>query len=240
MNNMEGQLVEVKNIAERDRSRMFDLMAGHFDGVSGENFDKDLEEKKWAIFLRDRKSGNLKGFSTYTLLDEASIEGQKIRAIFSGDTIIDRGYWGCWELFRMFGKLSFKLHKAYEENNVRLYWFLISMGYKTYRLLPAFFNVFYPRCDKDTPAFEKKVIEHFGEAKFPRQYNKEEGVIHFAEQRDRLKEGVANITPEKLKNEHVRFFCRKNPGHKYGDELACIAEFSEKNLNKAALRMIFG
>ncbi|MBN2120779.1 MAG: hypothetical protein JW734_06980 [Candidatus Omnitrophica bacterium] len=236
---LRSYVVEVKDLSVAEKEQMFKLMVDHFAGVARENFERDLSEKQWAIILRGRDY-QIKGFSTYMLLDERVIDGCNVAAIFSGDTIIDRNYWGCWELFKAFGKLSLSLCYEYKKNNVSLYWFLISMGYKTYRLLPVFFKEFYPRCNKKTPVFEKKIIDTFGHYKFSSEYNSRTGVIHFLRERDRLREGVADITRERLKNKHVDFFCRKNPLHKHGDELACIAKFSEDNLRPSALRMIFG
>jgi len=53
-----------------------------------------------------------------------------------------------------------------------------------------------------------------------------------------LKRGVAEITDERLRDPRVAFFARMNPGHVYGDELACITRLSRANLTRAGVRMV--
>lgn len=240
MKHLRGFLINPAELSKQEEDQMLVLMADHYDGVSETHFRKDLRDKRWVILLRDEASREISGFSTYTLLDERIIDGVRTRAIFSGDTIIKRSHWGCWELFKLFGRLSYSLHTAFKKDGVTLYWHLISKGYKTYRLLPGFFKKFYPCCDEETPFFEKKVLESCAQQKYPSEFDCRTGVIHFSEPRDRLKDGVADVSEKLLKDKHIDFFCRANPYHSQGDELACIAEFSPGNLRPAALKMIFG
>ena len=113
---------------------------------------------------------------------------------------------------------------------VPLFWFLISSGYKTYRFLPAFFREYHPRHDAETPPRERALINHFGRLLFPEGYDPATGVITLKHPTP-LREGVAEVTEGRARDPHVAFFCRKNPGHRKGDELACIAPLTEDNLN---------
>ena len=71
---------------------MFDLLDDHFEGVVFERFQEDLAEKHWVLVIRDDEKV-IQGFTTARLLD-AEVDGDPVRAIYSGDTIINREYWG--------------------------------------------------------------------------------------------------------------------------------------------------
>ena len=49
---------------------------------------------------------------------------------------------------------------------------------------------------------------------------------------------VADVTPERLRDPHVAFFVRRNPGHARGDELCCLAPLTRANFTPAAYRVI--
>ncbi|MBM3266203.1 MAG: hypothetical protein FJZ01_01025 [Candidatus Sericytochromatia bacterium] len=217
------------------RDRMFDLLAQHFEGVSRPTFDRDLAEKQWVVMLRDQQTGELQGFSTLMILD-AIVQGTPIRAMFSGDTIVHRDYWGEPELATVWG--NFVLSLIGTQDGVRFYWFLISKGYRTYKFLPVYFERFYPRHDQPTPKFEADVLRTLAERKFPGLYRPERGVIRFEKRRDRLKPDLAGVNDLRLADPHIRFFLERNPGYINGDELACVAELSEDNLRPIARRIL--
>ncbi len=143
---------------------MFDLFARHYDCVSWSRFNRDLEEKDCAILLRDCK-GRISGFSTQKVL-RVVVQGISLRAVFSGDTIVDRVYWGEQELGKRWCRYVAGLYAEEPEN--RLFWFLISKGFRTYLYLPLFFHEFYPRWDASTPDFEQRILDAFASLKFPR------------------------------------------------------------------------
>lgn len=224
---LKGEIIKVNSLSELQRDRMFELMSIYFDGVNRTIFDEDLHEKKWVILLHNYITGEIEGFSTQMLLEQI-IDGMDIKAVFSGDTIIHKEYWGSFELVRIWGRFIFSLIQKYR--TVKLYWFLISMGYKTYRFLPIFFKEFYPRYDKPIPPFEKKLLDIFGNMKYPQEYNAKLGIIRPVKTKVYLKPGVADINSHLLNNPHINFFVMKNPLYYKGDELVCIAELKKENL----------
>ena len=151
-----GQLVEVIDLSAEQRDAMFDLMDRHYVNVQRPIFDADLDEKQWIIQVCDAASGRLCGFSTQRLL-EVDVAGRSVKALFSGDTIIDRQHWGNQALTHVWGRLALALIDGHP--GAELYWFLISQGYKTYRFLPVFFHEFYPRHDVPTPPWARSVID---------------------------------------------------------------------------------
>lgn len=232
---LKGSIIEVKNLQKAHKDGMFELFSSYFDNITRETFEKDLQEKEWVILLNDPTTLKIQGFSTQMVLD-ADIEGIKVKAIFSGDTIIDKAFWGKMELGRIWFRLVFSIMEKYK--GCKLYWFLLTMGYKTYRFLPVYFNEFFPRYDKKTPPFEKKIIDTFAFLKYPKEYNPQTGIIQFPYPTSYLKKGVSEIESHRLNDPHIRFFIEKNKQFEKGDELCCIAELSQTNLKKTAFKII--
>lgn len=235
MKRLQGSIIEIKSLSKYQKQRMFELMKKYFYNVKRERFDRDLEEKNWVAILEDKNNKIIQGFSTLKVI-EHKIEGIPIKAIFSGDTIIHKQYQGERELFRTVGQLFLSLIEKYKKE--KLYWFLISMGYKTYLMLPLFFKKFYPRCDKTTPKFERKIIDGLGYLKYPLEYNSKTGIIHYNGPKEYLKSGVADMTDRILKNPNAKFFLKKNPFYVTGDELVCIAELSLENFRPVLCKII--
>lgn len=215
---------------------MFELMCLHYDNIKYENFKNDLKEKTWVVLLKNQDK-KIRGFSTQMLMD-IEVNGLKIKGVFSGDTVIHKDYWGDLELSKVWLRFALTLKK--QLLGYKVFWFLISKGYKTYRYLPIHFYSFYPRFDKETPVFEKKIMDTFGEAKYSGEYDPKTGVIHTKGEKDWLKEGVADITEKRLKDPHVKFFAEANPDWSKGDELVCITELAPENIKPSALRILLG
>jgi len=233
MMRLQDSLIDVGATTQDTREEMFNLMNRYYDNLSKDIFLKDLDEKDKVILLNNDQ-GDLKGFSTLMTL-ETFVEDQKINAVFSGDTIIDKEYWGQTGLVKQWFRYALDVDDSSPSST---YWLLVSKGYKTYRFLPTYFNEFYPRHDKDTPEFEKKVLDSFATKKYPENYDPVKGLVIFDGTADRLKEGVADITETKLRNPSIAFFNKINPNHLRGDELACIAKISRENFRSSAKKFI--
>ncbi|HMC65975.1 MAG TPA: hypothetical protein VKI65_13635 [Gemmataceae bacterium] len=230
-----GCLVTVESLTLAERAQMFALMDAHYENVALPAFEADLAEKQWVILVRDPRDGGVCGFSTQMLLD-VEVEGRPMQVLFSGDTIIARDRWGDSALAQVWGRLALSLIDAHP--GIERYWFLISKGYKTYRFLPVFFREYYPRPGTVTPPWAKAVIDALGRHKYRTAYDPHAGVVRAEGYKDRLRPGVADLTPERLKDPHVRFFSERNSGHARGDELCCIAPLTRENFTPAAYRVI--
>ena len=217
---------------------MYALLQRYFSGTTRARFEADLREKESVILLRDAMSGQIQGFSTLMRL-RARIDEEEIVAFFSGDTIIDREYWGETVLSRIWGQTVFAEADRIvaERPGTAVYWFLICSGYKTWRFLPVFFQKFYPNADGPTPPHFQRILDTLGACKFGDEYLTGSGIVRFRAASP-LRHGVADLTEERLRDPHIAFFARMNPGHAEGDELACLAELSRANLTRAAQRMM--
>jgi hypothetical protein len=228
-----GEIRAVESIHRDHKRQMFDLLSAYFEGADEDVFQKDLAEKQWVILLLDAVDGTVQGFSTQMLI-EHTVDGEAVKALFSGDTIINRDYWGEHELARQWLRLVEGLFALYPRS--RLYWFLISKGYKTYRFLPVYFKEFYPRYDRDTPEQEQRIMDAFGYLKYPRNYSGKDGLIRFPGEAMRLKDNFAGVDCRRLKDPHIRFFIRRNPGYRQGDELVCLAPLSYDNFKPSVFK----
>lgn len=212
--------------------RLHALHAATYEGSEAGRFRADLAEKDWVILLRDGEAGPVVGFSTQMRMD-VEVHGRRVRALFSGDTLIEPGYWGEQVLVRAWCRLAGRV-KA-QEPAVPLYWFLISKGHRTYLYLPTFFHRFHPRHDAETPAFERDLIAALGARKYPREFNPATGLIEPRETHDRLRPELDG-TARRLANPHVAFFRARNPRYLEGHELVCVAEIHAGNMRGVARR----
>jgi len=249
-----ARLVNVEEVTPFERDEMFALMDDHYANVRRSLFEADLAEKRWVIRINDPATGRLCGFSTQTVLsaqvsgfekgsDPLNLGGQTpfrngrpVKALFSGDTIIQRDCWGDRALSHVWGRLALALIDAHPGEE--LYWFLISQGYKTYRFLPVFFHEFYPRHDVPTPSWAQAVLDALAHSRYPGQYDAASGIIRATPLQYQLRAGLADVTSERLRDPHVRFFNAQNPGHGRGDELCCLAPLTRENFTPAAYRVI--
>jgi hypothetical protein len=211
---------------------MFSLLSVHFHGVERWTFDRDLDEKNWVLLFED--GAQLRGFSTL-LAYETVHDGEPISVVYSGDTIMARDGWKTATLPRSW----ITAVRAIREQHLRgkrLYWLLLTSGFRTYRLLPVFWRQFYPRYDTPTPASVQALLNGLAAERLGPCFRTEKGLAQFARPQV-LREGLHDIGQGRLNEPHVAFFLERNPGWCRGDELVCLTEISFENLTAAGRRM---
>ena len=226
--------VQREALSDQQVSEMFSLFERYYDNVSRRIFIRDLENKNWVVLVKDLNSEAIVGFSTLDFY-QSIFKDQPVGVIYSGDTIIDRAYWGTPELPRTWIKTVLEVGATYPKP---LYWLLISSGYKTYRFLTVFYKVFYPHYATPVHGEMKELMEHLAEERFGDEYHPELGIVRFKEGATPLKEGVADVDERRLTDPHIRYFVEQNPGHVNGDELVCITQIHEDNFTPALKRLL--
>jgi hypothetical protein len=224
LSKLKARIVPVSDLSFKDEARMFQLMQTYYDDVSREQFLTDLSKKSEVIVLFDKTDGQIQGFSTLLCL-RVDCGEQTFRGIFSGDTIVEKQYWGQRCLGKAFLRFLFmeKLKRPFEP----LYWLLISKGYKTYLMMANNFSEYYPRFDKATPAQKKALMDAFYGNLYADNYDAQAGLIKSSGETCKLKAGVAAISPALLKaNAKIAFFQTTNPDWQKGSELACLARMT--------------
>lgn len=210
---------------------MLALLERHFERVDAAAFRADLDEKDAAVLVGG-PDGLLAGFSTLvrTTLD---VGGRRVAVTFSGDTIVDPSARQAAELPRALSRHIFARARA--EPDVPAFWFLLSSGYKTYRLLPHLFQTFTPGLRPPPSRLEAGVLAAVAEARYGGGFD---GTTVRLAHPTPLRAGVADLTEHRLRDPHVAFFARANPGHAAGDELACLTRVHPDNLTEAGLRTV--
>ncbi|MEO8352725.1 MAG: hypothetical protein ABI680_13400 [Chthoniobacteraceae bacterium] len=212
------------------RDEMFALLSRHFEGVTREQFDRDLAEKNWVVEIR--RDDRLLGFSTL-LVSEVRWEGSVITAIYSGDTIVAPEAWGSPLLARTWIAAVNFLRAA--SPGRRCFWLLLTSGFRTYRFLPVFWRDFYPRHDTPTPPSTQRMLQHLAHSCYGTAFDAVAGLVRFPHP-----QRLRAIPADRATDPHVAFFLRSNPGHAAGDELVCVTEISGANLTAAGRRVVGG
>ncbi len=214
---------ETLNLAEVDsatREAMWLLFERYYADVQRSTFDADLAKKTHVVLLFDSGDQSLQGFSNVEVY-RRKLHGRYRRIIFSGDTIIEYGYWGQGVLQRAYVSLFLKLKLAHPLEP--LYCFILSNGYKTYLLMTRSYPEHWPRHDRATPPARKALLDALAYEKFGDAYDACRGVLQVGSAAGRLRSGVAPISPLLLEHPEIRFFAQKNQGHVHAEELCCIA-----------------
>ena len=233
-----GAVIPPADLTRHERGEMYGLLEAYFSETCRVRFEADLAEKESVMLLRETQSGRIRGFSTSMRLS-ACVDGQEVVAFFSGDTIVAREYWGESLLSRLWAQTIFGAADRIvaARSNIRVYWFLICSGFRTWRFLPVFFRKFYPNPETPPSPHLQRTLHALGKLKFGDQYREDLGVVRFRDATP-LREGVGKVTERRLRNPQIAFFARMNPGHAAGDELACLTEVSRANLTRAGERMV--
>ena len=219
-------------LSAAQRNEMFTLLSRYFDGVTREQFERDLAAKDWVIEIRNHAA--LIGFTTLRLTT-SRFEGEPVTALYSGDTIVAPEAWGTPALARAWIAGVNRIRGAYPHQ--RCFWLLLTSGFRTYRFLPVFWREFFPRFDTPTPPGAHRLLHQLTHEGYGTYFDADSGLVRFPHPQ-RLRGALAAVPDGRDRNPHVAFFLARNPNHQRGDELACITEICATNLSLAGRRMV--
>jgi hypothetical protein len=219
---------KLNEIGPDDVLKMHEVFVQYYDTTKIETFLKDLSNKEGAIIVREKDTGIIRGFST---VRQVRLHDGGLRpaiGVFSGDTILDHRFWGDRALKDGFVRYLLNLYLTNGgPAGPRLYWLLISKGYKTYLLLANNWHNYYPRWDKPNDPNLRRLVELYCNELFPGSYDAQREVLDFGQTHERLKGEVAPITDEERRSSPaIRYFEERNPEWRRGVELPCIGEIS--------------
>lgn len=220
------------DVGGAQRDEMFALLEQHFDGVSREQFERDLEAKHWVIAIRN--ATHLVGFTTLRVTT-TNFEGTPITALYSGDTIVAPEAWGTPALARAWIAGVNRIRETAPDR--KCFWLLLTSGFRTYRFLPVFWRVFHPCWNSPTPPVTQRLLIQLAREGYGSSFDESSGLVRFPQPQS-LRGALAAVPDGRAGNPHVAFFLARNPGHARGDELVCVTEISTANLTAAGRRMV--
>ncbi|PKN52687.1 MAG: hypothetical protein CVU55_05505 [Deltaproteobacteria bacterium HGW-Deltaproteobacteria-13] len=214
----------LEKITYEDIKVMHDVFVKYYYNADYQTFVQDLKKKIGAILVKKIDDDTIVGFSTIGII-EKEINKKRCLGMFSGDTVIEKEYWGLPNLQTAFLRFMIKTRIKYPLTN--LYWFLISKGYKTYLLMANNWDSYYPKYDKTEDEKRKSIVKTFSNHLFEGVYDEKTGLLKFGDNYQKLKEDIAEITEEmKEKYPKISFFEQVNPTWREGTELPCLADIS--------------
>jgi hypothetical protein len=228
-----ARVVSRASLDETDIAAMFALLSENFLGVDRETFRQDLAEKNWVVLLSD-DAGGLRGFSTF-LIYATAVAGRPMTVVYSGDTIVEQSAWGSPVLPRAWIRAVYDARREYPDGD--LYWLLLTSGFRTYRFVPVFCRLFYPRFDAPTPSHAQRLLDALSTERFGARYDSSRGIVRFPKPQ-MLRERLVGVPDGRHTDPHVRFFLERNPGHVAGDELVTVTSLASDNLTPAGRRML--
>jgi len=223
------EIVSPPGIGEKRRAEMFALMQALYEAVDREAFGHDLDAKDFVILVQNE--GAVVGFTTGAVR-QTEIDGRTIRYMYSGDTLVHPEFWGSGHFLPVWSQLMGNIKAAVP--SLPLYWFLITKGHRTYRLLTNFFRSYVPRASGDNDPALMRVRDAVAGEMFSSFYDPATGLIDFGTSRGHLAPALLDASELATNNRAVRDFLTLNPEHGRGVELACIAELAEANMRHFA------
>lgn len=212
----------VDNITVQEIRDMFKVFCRYYENTSLDQFIADLGKKTGAFIVRRATDDAIVGFSTLGIYS-LKVDGRRVRGFFSGDTIVEKEYWGHGAINNAF--LKRLLIEAIKDPFTAQYWFLISKGYKTFLLLSRNFPEYYPRpqekASKDE-AHMKNIVQAYCEQLFPGVLDKQSMLLDFGEGANCLKSDITPISADMREDADIAFFEQTNPGWERGCELPCL------------------
>jgi hypothetical protein len=231
MAKLHARVRERRSLGAADAAAMYALYHASYEATSRARFERDLAGKDHVIELRE--GDVLRGFSTLEVL-RLDVAGGPCNVLFSGDTVIERDFWGEHTLALAFCEFAGRLKAA--QPQVPLYWFLISKGYRTYRYLSVYARRYFPHHGEPTPPAEQRLLDAMARHKFREAYDPAAGLVRFPQSQGHLRDALSGVRDGLLERPEVRFFLERNPRYAQGEELACMTELAAANLRSHALR----
>lgn len=214
---------KIKHVSVPQLLEMHKVFIQYYHNADLHTFVTDMGKKTGVILLQDKRNERIVGFSTWTELNIKQ-NGENSIGIFSGDTVVEKEFWGNKELQKTFVKQLLKT--KIKNPKTPVFWLLISKGYKTYLLLTNNFPKHYPSHEKNNIKLES-IVDEYCEQLYPSAYNKENRLLNFGDDYQYLKGDVAEITDDMTdENPKIRHFAKLNPSWQQGTELPCVGEVS--------------
>jgi hypothetical protein len=200
--------------------------------ITVEQFHQVALQYKFAILCRDKIDGSLRGMC---FMDKDH-SNPNCTIVKLGLALFTNYYQGGPLLYYIVLYHVFKEMVLHPRTPVYLICKIYS--YKSYIGLIKTLSNAYPRYDSKIPDFEKQLLNKFADS--IRRPNEEYDPDTFVLKRElsRIKDFVAPISAEELKNPHIRFFAELNPGWRNGHCVFCIARVHWNDIIQVVIKIV--
>ncbi len=222
---------KISELSDDNRQDIVRLYLTYYDGSNETQILADLNAKSEVLLVF--YDALLIGFTTLRVYEFPWNE-KEVRIIYSGDTIVDKAHWGQQAL--AFAWIARMGELKREKPELKMYWFVIIKGHRTYKYLPTFGKSFYPHWSIDRSDL-KPLADALAVQKFGDHYNSATGLVEFPVSQGHLKDDIALPSAEELTKDSVQFFLAKNPNYRLGHELVCLCEIAEDNMKPLTKRI---
>ncbi|MCI5209236.1 MAG: hypothetical protein D3910_10680 [Candidatus Electrothrix sp. ATG2] len=107
-------------LTDQEQQAMIEQYLGHYDGSNEARFLADLQGKDEVLLIL--YNDTLVGFTTMQYYQQ-EWNGQQVRIVYSGDTVVERQHWGQQALSVRWIRRMGEVHR--KNPALPLYWFLI-------------------------------------------------------------------------------------------------------------------
>jgi hypothetical protein len=209
------------------------LTQAYYDAERG-YVEEKLREHQRVVLFRSRGEGALVGMASVDIYP-AEFQGRRLAVIYTSHVLLQERYRGQ----NLIQRLGFR---TFLEARIRfpfrpLYWFFDTFSYKSYLLLSRNFRQFWPRFDRETPEWERALMDRLSARTYGPAWRPAQGIVSRSGHK-RLRPETAPLQPALAERPDVDFFARTNPGHAEGDMLVCLCPLTLVNWLSVAIRAL--
>lgn len=228
------KVIKSDELDDAQVSAMHQLFLEYYNGVSLDQFAQDLKKSTQCIIAINKSTNKIAGFIGQHILGIPYKE-KNIVVFCGGKTISDRQYWK-GHLTNQLQMLWIKELFAHYLKNISKphYMYFAPTGFKTYLLLTNNSIEYWP-CWNNNDEELSDIANFISVYLYDHDYNSSTKLVNF-KQYYALRQDVAEITEEMLKNPKIALFAKLNPTWKQGTGLPSIARINLLTLIKMVYR----
>lgn len=222
----------VADLRSPNYDEMYALYAPSHD-IERASFEEKTNRKFSELFvIRRAGSGRLVGFIGARLDDVTLSSGEVVRALYMGQAMLEPSVRG--GPLSALGPLYFMARTALTLPPRRAFLWQDCVTVQTFMLVARHAATYYPHPRLPMPSDVAELRTILGTANYGDAYDPIHGIV--------LKAArlviEAPIRPEKLADEHVRFYAESNPGHVNGDGLLQLTPITVAGCVYSAFRAV--
>jgi hypothetical protein len=194
--------------------------------------ERKLQEHRRTVLFRSRSGGALVGMASMDVYP-AVFQGRPLAVIYTSHVLFQQQHRGHNLIQRLGFRTFLRTRLRYPFRPI--YWFFDTFSYKSYLLLPRNFRDFWPRFDRQTPAWEHALMNQLAARTYGSAWRPAHGIVARSGQK-RLRPDAAPLEQGLAETPDIEFFARANPDHAEGDMLVCLCPLTAANWLSVAVR----